>query len=172
MKSLKNLKAVLIGFTLLLAVTIVYASANTLAIVGTVTITDVRVQFTAATVDVFSKGTAQVNTPGNAIEFDIELDEDHPTFKGTFKIKNTGKLDAEITVFNIMPDAGILVSLIPLAGGTEVGPIQSILEAGDVPIDFGVEWEYEINVSLDASWSGAGSKDEFEFIIDMAFGKA
>lgn len=87
---MKNLKAVLVAFVLLLTVTVVYAAGESLlSIQGTARLTDVKLEFTASL----------TSTTGltNVIPLSVILAEVNDEVTEDVFVRNTGKLPAVIT---------------------------------------------------------------------------
>ena len=139
---MKHLKSVLVGFCLLLTLSIVYAATNgTLSITGTATLaTDVKMEIEVDSDIVY--------VSGNTYSLSVEIPAGEVDVIKTITIKNTGKLAAKITNI-VASDVATGISVVPDFQASE--PKNTVAVGNDVTYDITVTWEedtYETNYAF------------------------
>lgn len=152
---MKRLRGVMIVFTLILAISVVYAAATdgTFVLDGTVKISGVRLEVddkTVATTDFSSVvGTAKTNGIDIVIDWD-ERDGNEVEF--TFVVENTGSLDADFTVS------------VDLGAEVENGEIAVVCSLMSGTIDAKDSQTFTVTVTRDSDAIG-----DFTFTITISY---
>jgi len=164
MKSLKSLKAVLIGFALLLTVTIVYAAGSgAMGIRGTVNITDVSLKVTSPD--------GSWNGTSGFLDFNsITLNDFTPSFTTTFTIENNGTQNAKITKFELGFDASEINVVISNPQGTGAPSVLALEAASttNIQINTDASWTYTITITRAASPTLGAHNFDIEIVYTQA----